>query len=382
MQSGAKLESSASERTVLVVLHGEAVGGASLSVLRLIPELERRGWRFVFWAPRPSALYDELVARGLDAHGEPRGLIGYSWQALRVPPGVARRLARLPRYFGSLRRLIKETRPALVHANSLYTLGEALTARALRVPTVFHVHEMVRPNAKGRIARRLAHTFNDVVIGVSDSGAAALSTDGSRAKVVYECVSIPSEVPVREDRKGRSVIGTVGVVSRRKGSDLFVEAARLVREQKDEIEFRMVGSADDPLDAAWASDLLARLPAVGIEHEPSADVAAELAGWDAFVLPSRSDPFPIVVLEAMASELPVIGTRVDGIAEQVTPETGILVEADDPDALAAAILELHRNPERRREMGRAGRARVAERFSLERQAQGIHEAYLEALGRK
>jgi glycosyltransferase involved in cell wall biosynthesis len=241
---------------------------------------------------------------------------------------------------------------------------------------------MVRPNAKGRIARRLAHTFNDVVIGVSESGAAALSTDGSRAKVVYECVSIPSEVPVREGRARRSVVGTVGVVSRRKGSDLFVEAARLVRERTDEIEFRMVGSADDPLDAAWASDLLARLPAIGIEHEPSADVTAELAGWDAFVLPSRSDPFPIVVLEAMASELPVIGTRVDGIAEQVTPETGILVEADDPEALAAAILELHRNPERRREMGRAGRARVAERFSLERQAEGIHEAYLDALGRK
>ena len=88
------------------------------------------------------------------------------------------------------------------------------------------------------------------------------------------------------------------------------------------------------------------------------------------------------MLEAMATGVPVIGTRRDGLAEQITDECGILVEPDNPAALAGAIRSLAElDAAERREMGRAARERVATRFNLERQADAMHQAYLSALRR-
>jgi mannosyltransferase len=110
-------------------------------------------------------------------------------------------------------------------------------------------------------------------------------------------------------------------------------------------------------------------------------VAAELAGWDVFVLPSREDPFPLAVLEAMAAGLPVVATRSGGIVEQVTPETGVLVEAGDASALAAAVSELLDDPAARGSMGRAARERVTAEFGLDRQADALAAAYAEVVRR-
>lgn len=364
-------------RRVLVVLHEEHLGGASISVLRCVPELERRGWAFAFWAPRPSALYDDLVEQGYEVFGEERGLIGYSWQALRIPPGPLRRLSSVPRYVRAMRAALKAFRPDLVHANSMYTLVEGLVARAAGVPVMFHVHEMVRPNRKGRIARALIHRTGSEVAAVSQAGVEALSDDDHRASLIPECVPIP-EAYERRPRDTTPVVGTIGVLSRRKGTDTFVEAARILSEE--DISFKLVGAPTAPLDEAWALELLRDLPA-NITYEKRVDPSEELKGWDVFVLPSREDPFPIVILEAMSMSLPVVAAAADGMIEQVTPETGFLVPVGDGQALAKAILELTSNPELRLTMGGAGRQRVVAEFSVERQASLIDAAYERALSR-
>ena len=112
------------------------------------------------------------------------------------------------------------------------------------------------------------------------------------------------------------------------------------------------------------------------------DVFSELSGSDLLVLPSRSEPFGLVLIEAMAMRRPVIASNLDGPAEIVTPETGVLVAADDPQAMAAAILELARDRPRRLSMGDAGRARVEQLFSLEHQASRVHQAYLDVIARR
>jgi len=347
-------------------------------VLRTVPGLEQRGWRFVFWASRPSALYDELSARDLDVHGLPRQL-AYSLQGLRHPPGPASRLASVPSYLRGLRATIRRASPAIVHANSLYTLAEAAVARAAGRPTVLHVHEMLPAGRKGWMARRLAHAVSDELIAVSRASAAALALPGSEPRIVYEGAPLPAEPRSRDGGSERMIVGTVGVISSRKGSDLFVEAARLVGARTDQIEFRMIGAPTDVLEQDWAQDVLEHAQQVGIVHRLRADVVAELRCWDAFVLPSRRDPFPISLLEAMGTGLPVIGTAVDGIREQITPETGILVDPESPQGLANAILELQRSPDSRRRMGLAARRRMSDHFTVERQTEGIHDAYLAAL---
>ena len=363
--------------TVLVVLHEDVPGGASLSIVRVAPLLAERGWRLVFWASRPSRLYDELRDRGLEVHGEGR-LIAYSWRALRVPPGPRTRIASQPRYLRAFRATLRRVSPAIVHANSLFTLAEALAARAAGLPVVYHVHEMVPESWKGTVARRVGFWTSREVIAVSEASADRLALPGRRPRIVHEAAPIPSEAPSHEG-KGPTVVGTVGVISRRKGSDVFIDAARFVRDTAPEVELRMLGAPTDVLDAKWAQRELARAAELGITHVPLADVQRELRDWDVFVLPSRFDPFPISVLEAMGAGLPVVASAVDGLREQVTPDTGILVPPEDPKALAEAILELHRDPERRAALGRGARRRVLERFTLERQAAGLDEAYRAAL---
>jgi glycosyltransferase involved in cell wall biosynthesis len=175
-------------------------------------------------------------------------------------------------------------------------------------------------------------------------------------------------------------VGTVAVVSTRKGSDLYVEAARQVLEGSDGFRFEMVGAPNDAVERDWARELVSRAGAIGIVHHPSADTFERYRSWDAFVLPSRADPFPIAMLEAMASGLPVIGARRDGLAEQITDDCGILVDPEDPGALARAIVSLAGGDAAVREaMGTAARERVSSLFNLERQADAMHEAYLAAL---
>jgi len=87
---------------------------------------------------------------------------------------------------------------------------------------------------------------------------------------------------------------------------------------------------------------------------------------DIFVLPSFAEGLPIVLMEAMAMELPVVSTYVNGIPELIREEKeGLLVPPADVDALAGALMRMVRDPILRGELGRAGRLRVMEKYSLE-----------------
>lgn len=355
------------------------LGGATISVVRLVPLLERRGWRFIFWAARPSRLHDELRSRGLEVYGAPRH-IAYSLRALRRPPGAAASLRSIPPYLRRLVALIRESRPSIVHANSVFSLAEAATGRAMGVPTLLHVHEMISPSTKGKLQRRAAHLVSDELVGVSTACARALELPGKAPRIVNECAPLATD-RARGSADGRFIVGTVGVISQRKGSDLFVEAARIVRERRPEIEFELIGGLTDELDVDWGRGVLARAAEVGIRYREHADVPAALAGWDAFVLPSRRDPFPIAMLEAMGSGLAVVGTAVDGLPEQITPGTGILTPADDPRSIAEAVIRLRDDRELRAGLGEAARHRVGEHFTLERQAGEINRAYESAIAR-
>jgi glycosyltransferase involved in cell wall biosynthesis len=95
------------------------------------------------------------------------------------------------------------------------------------------------------------------------------------------------------------------------------------------------------------------------------DVPDLLAQADAFALASRMEGLPISVLEAMLAELPVVASRVGGLADAVADgETGLLVPSGDARALADALARVLGDAGLRRRMGEAGRRRVRERFSL------------------
>jgi glycosyltransferase involved in cell wall biosynthesis len=113
------------------------------------------------------------------------------------------------------------------------------------------------------------------------------------------------------------------------------------------------------------------------------DVGRLLTASDIFVLPARHEAFGIVLLEAMSAGVPIVATRTGGIPEIVLEgKTGILAEPDDPSGLARALLELADDPGKRQALGRAGRERWAQSFTLDRSVDATLEAYRWAWNRK
>ena len=94
--------------------------------------------------------------------------------------------------------------------------------------------------------------------------------------------------------------------------------------------------------------------------------------------PSLWEGLPLALLKAMGAGLPVVATRVSGSREAIMDGVnGCLVAPGDPEALARAILDLHRHPEARRRLGDAARRTVAARYSLEAMLQRLEELYLD-----
>jgi glycosyltransferase involved in cell wall biosynthesis len=176
-------------------------------------------------------------------------------------------------------------------------------------------------------------------------------------------------------------VGTIGYVSRTKGTDVFVEAARRTAAARPRIHFEHVGPfglfGEDEFerrvsDAVGSPELREVVRMIG--YTPGVDA---LKRWRVLVLPSRREGFPITVLEAMAAGLPVIAADVGGVSEQIVHlESGILVPPDDPEAIARWIVRLYDDPRLRSDLGRAARIRVAERFTLPSQAAALHRAYM------
>lgn len=174
-----------------------------------------------------------------------------------------------------------------------------------------------------------------------------------------------------------SLVGAFGRLAAVKNYPLFLEAARIVSARE---RLRIVIAGDGPerqrLEALAASHGIAsRVEFVGWMENPY----PLLAIMDVVVLTSTAEGFGLVLLEAMALERPVVATDVGGVREIVEHgNNGLLVPAADPEALAAAIIGLLRDPVRSRALGICGREVVESRFSLSAMRVAVEKVYLSA----
>ena len=187
----------------------------------------------------------------------------------------------------------------------------------------------------------------------------------------------PSGKPPEEPGEARSqrdhdvlVAGVAANLEYWKGIDILLEAARLVRVPL-RLEIYGDGSLREELE------LQARESGIDVRfHGFTANMHDRIAELDVLVQPSRADNLPLAILEAMSAGVPVVGARVGGIPELVADgETGFVVEAENPRALADALEQLSETPERRREFGRKGLERVQQHFSSAGVAQRMVELY-------
>lgn len=176
------------------------------------------------------------------------------------------------------------------------------------------------------------------------------------------------------------IVGTVSTLRPAKAVDVLLDAVPAVLAAVPEATVAIVGNG--PESAA----LHARAARLGLADDPrlvflpfAAPAARYLRMLDVYVLCSAWEAFPIGVLEAQACGVPQVATAVGGTYEAVVAETGLLVPPHDPVRLAAALVELLRDRERRARMAVASRARHAERFTAEAMVAGTAAVYDRAL---
>lgn len=371
---------------LLVVFHEGQSLGAGTAVVRTLPYLEEFGWTATGWFARPGPLaaadQPALARRDVVERS-----LAFSLNGWREPPGVAVRALRTPGYLRRFSRALERAQPHLVHANTLQALPEALVARSLGLPVVLQTHEMPLAGAKRTASIRLAARAADVLVGVSDAVSGMLREHAGRTPVLTVHNGTPPPEVGREHADRPFTVGTVATVSRVKGTTTFVRAAQAAVSMRDDLRFEHVGAHDLHRDRLLDGELDAIVQAAGVELPlamlGSLPAATIMPRWDLFVLASSSEGFPLVTLEAMALGLPVIATAVGGIPEQIDHlETGILVRPEDPEALAHWIVRLRDDDDLRRRLGAAARERAHSLFTVERQAEGMHRAYVTALGRR
>lgn len=166
--------------------------------------------------------------------------------------------------------------------------------------------------------------------------------------------------------RGRYVL-CIAAHNEKKGIDVLLHAAKRLQEADAAVKIVLVG--DGPLrrrleDLAVSLGVHEQVDFLGSQGR--AQVAALLHGCEVFVLPSRHEPFGIVLIEALASQKPVVATRVGGIQEIIeNGKNGILVPPDNADALADALLAVLQDPALQRALGSQGYRTVHERFRFE-----------------
>lgn len=160
----------------------------------------------------------------------------------------------------------------------------------------------------------------------------------------------------------------VGRLVPAKGQHILVEAMRRLSDRGRDVRLRMVGDGPDRASLEAMAHELGVAERIVFDGAVDQDRIREIyAEADAFVLPSFAEGIPVVLMEAMAMQIPCVTTRITGIPELIRGGVdGILVAPSDVDELAAAVEELIEDPDRRRQMGEAGRRRVEEKYHLER----------------
>ena len=376
---------------ILYVNHEARISGAEQSLLDIVRGLDRARYEPAVLLPGAGPLAGALAELRVPCEFLPM-------QRPHRRAGIldrARFACGLLRVTLGLRRLLRRTRPALVHCNSTAAaLYSAAACRLCRVPMLWHCRDLV---ALGRVGPWIGRHAARVI---ATSGAVANHLDttlGGHAETVMIHNGIDTDrFSARVDRTAARqrlaldahapVVGNVGQFVPWKKQDRFLQAAANVAGDAPDCVFLLVGSdlfGDHP---DYERALRAQARQLGLQERvrfmgQRDDMPSLYAAMDVLLHCAAREPFGRVVAEAMACGTPVVAVDAAGPAELVGNGTsGLLVPADDTDAMARAVVPLLRRPDRRREMGAAARERIARDFSPARMQARLDALYDDIAG--
>ena len=365
-------------RRILHMIDTGGPGGAETVLADLIEALPRDAWASRVILPRYGWLHERLAESGVD---------------LRVcPSGGSADIPFLLKLVGEVRSFS----PDLIHAHLLtagvYGTMASYLAHGPPLVCTFHGAPDVPTTdpllwVKSRILNRDTNRIVYVSRNLRRELEARLGVSHRLGRVIHNGVRF-LDSPGGEGQPlgldvppGEKLVGAVGNVREAKDYPNLLHAARLVRNERSDVRFVVLGETKGPL---W--DTIA-----GLKRDLGLEGAVDFLGFtprarefvqsfDLFVSSSSTEGLPLAPIEAMGMGKPVVLTRCGGVPEIVDHgDSGLLVPPGNPEALAAGILRLLENPTEAGQLGQRARVDVRTRFSLEAMVDGYQHLYLELL---
>lgn len=391
MESRPSLERPPAVR-VLNVLFDDRFGGSSKRVVQVAAALADRGIQTVLCLPEGDGNAADMAREaGVRAVRVPFERIPRPSD----PKRVLRWVVRLPGDVRSFVALYRRERPDVAHVNGAFFLAPAVAAKLVGVPLVWHLNDTVLPRRVAPLFGAFVRLLADRVVATSEAVAVHYAVDWSPHHTIQppidpRCHDFVWRPGGEGTPSGARRIGLVANWNPLKGVEYFAQAAALVRERLGEdLEVVFVG-ARLKTHEEYARRVDALIDELGLrlivrEHGFVSSVAPIVAGLDVLVMTSTSEASSMPVLEAMAIGVPVVATDTGGVREVVEADpgspAGLLAPIRDPEATAAAVLDLLNDPEKAARMGANGRRLAEERFSLGECARRHVEVYAGAMRR-
>jgi glycosyltransferase involved in cell wall biosynthesis len=296
-----------------------------------------------------------------------------TWNVLRLSSFLAQHLGAAAR----IEDVARETSAVAIYSISEAVFAGSLAAQRLDVPGLVHVIGMsIRsPRLGGHAYVRMLDHLTKHFIACSSAVAEMLSEYGvldEKVSVVHNGVPIShiraaDELPDPIAGRSRPRVGMIAAYDARKGHDLFVDAAAVIAAQVPETTFYIIGGVlENQRDSvAFERQVSRQIDELGlggkierVGYVPPPELYAWIRALDVVVVPSKTEAFAHVLVEAMACGRPVVATGIEGNLDGFVDGHSGLYALRDPEDIADKVLELLADPSRAAAMGAAAQRRA------------------------
>jgi glycosyltransferase involved in cell wall biosynthesis len=295
-------------------------------------------------------------------------------------------------------RIIKREDVDIVHVNGLLALHAVFAAKITKTPLIWHLIGTIYPQLLVRSVRPLFLWSEKIILVTNKTKKYYLGEDFTEdtVKVIFEPVDVNYFQKPQTSRDmiaylrskyniplESCVVGFIGNISPVKGLEYFLEVVRHQKGRSGTRAFFVIAGKVPKNHIRYLNKLRSLIDKYDLKNDVAilydfGDVREIYSVLDIFLMTSLSEGTPLVILEAMAMEIPVVAPDVGGISEQISDgETGFVVPPRDIEATLKSLQVLLNDPDLRGKMGRMGRERVNSLFSLEKCIQSHRDLYSE-----
>lgn len=382
---------------VLNILLSNHVGGPTLKVLETSKRLMDAGIDVVIISPEGTGNFGEITRKNGIKLYQVHISVPKFFNSFKSLLDNIKWLVFLPFSTLEIYKVIKKEDVDIVHVHGLFSIPGGIAAKLSSRKLVWHLLGSVYPKWLIKLLMPFVEKISDHMIFIAHGLCeyylgSKMNKLSHKYSIIYEGVDTKKfhqanvdAINVEKLKKefgitNNPIIGCIGNINPAKGYEYLVRAAYLLNKENIEAKFILVG-ADLDTQKKYYLMIKKLLLDLGMEGKiilsgERNDILDFLYVFDIFVLPSVAEGTPMVILEAMSMQKPIIATNVGAISEQIINKyNGILIESKNPKLLCKSIKYLILNHEKRNSLGKNARKIVENKFSIEKNVEKNIKVY-------